>query len=741
MLHRCIDEIQLTDGSVVNRYDDEFGDENIIVPDRASENTDFFFNDGDILYRYSADESKKTVFSLDEKNGRLVHVSGNNDRLLLCSAVYSSSEIPVIYKYDRDGNQTGIINAPESGDQMTVLHADVLSDGTAVFLSENENGGYAVAWTDKDGKIINQTDVFENTEKADIWAGNNSELYVLGCTDDDYSYMVFDRNAVKIREGSGKCPDGRIKEMFFMNGSDFILYENSDWEKRIICTDEKIAFDDFVYPEYGIEKVFSLSDGSVCYFDADSVYRTDANGFSGRKFINWNDCGIIHLVGAMGVMNDNCIVCLTSGNAFSFTVLERADDELAGKLRNQKVLTVGGIGIGRGDLTELFEEFRNENKEYRLYVNDYQKYSASDPQECTDKLNLDIASGKVPDVLIGNYELDLEFYAERGLFCDLNEFMKSDTEVNRSDFLENIFDCFVTDGSQMHVPVNFDIYAFYGKESDLGSGNGWTINEFLDLAEKKNMFFNTSRSVMLRSLVYADLSGFVDRENKKCSFNDGRFEKILEYIYENGIPDENYKGYDSYPQGSTEYKDYYRRFSDGLCLTEYAGISGLSTLAGFKNGDLNGENIVLKGVPSDDKSGPLVYSRITAGISSSSENKEAAWKLVKKLLSEDYQTKVTSTASLPVRTSVFENAMKNSRRKGFGYRTDGTFYETNPLSDEDVNEFVNIVKSVNEAYSSDSRIKSIIDESVGEYFNGSMTSKEATEQIQNKVTLYLNEIK
>ena len=227
--------------------------------------------------------------------------------------------------------------------------------------------------------------------------------------------------------------------------------------------------------------------------------------------------------------------------------------------------------------------------------------------------------------------------------------MESDAEINRSDFLENIFDCFVTDGRQMYVPVNFDIYAFYGKESDLGAGNGWTIDEFLDLAGKKDMFFNTSGSLLLRYLVYADLNGFVDRENKKCSFNDGRFEKVLEYIYENGIPDENYKMYNSYPEGSTEYKDYYRRFSDGLCLTEYAGISGLSSLAGFKNGDLNGENIVLKGVPSDDRSGPLVYSRMTAGISSSSENKEAAWKLVKKLLSEDYQTKVTSSASFPVR--------------------------------------------------------------------------------------------
>ncbi len=62
MLHRCIDEIRLTDGSIVNRYDDDFGDENIITPERVSKNSDFFFADGDILYRYSADESKKTVF-------------------------------------------------------------------------------------------------------------------------------------------------------------------------------------------------------------------------------------------------------------------------------------------------------------------------------------------------------------------------------------------------------------------------------------------------------------------------------------------------------------------------------------------------------------------------------------------------------------------------------------------------------------------------------------------------------
>lgn len=151
--------------------------------------------------------------------------------------------------------------------------------------------------------------------------------------------------------------------------------------------------------------------------------------------------------------------------------------------------------------------------------------------------------------------------------------------------------------------------------------------------------------------------------------------------------------------------------------------------------------MVLKGIPSASKIGPLVYSRNTAGINSFSENKEGAWKFIKTLLSDEYQTKITSSASFPVKLSIFDSVIENSCRTGFGYRTDGTFYETVALTEDDVDEFESVVKSANQTYTYDSRIREIICEILDEYFCGTIKVNEATDKIQNKVSIYLDEIK
>lgn len=96
---------------------------------------------------------------------------------------------------------------------------------------------------------------------------------------------------------------------------------------------------------------------------------------------------------------------------------------------------------------------------------------------------------------------------------------------------------------------------------------------------------------------------------------------------------------------------------------------------------------------------------------------------------------------LPVKKSAFDNIISTSYRTGFGYRTDGTFYETAPLSDDDVSGFAEVVKSINNAYSCDSRIREIMHESLDEYFSGRIKVNEAAERIQNKVSLYLDEIR
>lgn len=100
-------------------------------------------------------------------------------------------------------------------------------------------------------------------------------------------------------------------------------------------------------------------------------------------------------------------------------------------------------------------------------------------------------------------------------------FFDLDNEIKRTDFLENIFDCYKTKEKQSFVPINFNINAFVGKKSVLGS---------------------------------------VDWESRKCSFTDGRFEKTAGYIYDNGVPEDEYKYYLDYPEDSDGYRDYFRGF-------------------------------------------------------------------------------------------------------------------------------------------------------------------------------------
>ena len=742
-----VNEMKLSGGSIINSYYDDFSFDSLVQTDGISDCSGFVYIQSEKAFSYIAEEQKNTELDTGGDNRTLLCSSDNKNKILMCSNVFTNIESPVIYQYDTEGKLIDELHPDSLNITGTALKSDVLSDGNVCTLYKDSSDKYSVLWSDFKGNTVREVSVFDekNLSSPNIWAGTDNELYCLGYDEENdvYSIEVYNSDARKIRNLSGISGDISINEVFSMNGSDYILCTDDSGDTKICPAGNETAdeSENFSYPELDIEKIFSCSDGRLCYFDSDNVYKTEEKSFKSKKIINWSNSGIIYKVEAMCMPDDDRAVCFTSGNGYTITVLERADEQTAEKMKNQKIITVGGVSISSTDFTQAIEKFNNDNPEYRVCINDYLKYNSRDPEDCILKLNLDIVSGKIPDIFIGSDSFDLKFYAEKDMFCDLNSFIESDEEIRRTDFLENIFDCYKTKEKQSCVPINFDIYALTGKKTFLGSGTGWTPDEFYKTAEGKNMFYDSSVSSLCESLLFADLSDYIDWENKKCSFTDGRFEKIAEYIYTTGIPDDKYIPYYDYPTESEEYGNYYRRFSDNLCYTELSGISSLSALASLQNGTLNNEKIVLKGIPSVSKSGPLVYSRNTAGISSASENKEGAWKFIKMLLSDEYQTKTSSIASFPVKISVFNSLIENSRRTGFGFRTDGTFYDTAPLTEEDVSEFVSIIKTADRTYSCNSRIKEIMTGVLDEYFNGKIKVNEAAEQIQNKVSLYLDEIR
>ena len=71
---------------------------------------------------------------------------------------------------------------------------------------------------------------------------------------------------------------------------------------------------------------------------------------------------------------------------------------------------------------------------------DYYQYNTADDYSIgMSKMNTDIASGNTPDIIMISSEMPVNSYISKGLFADLNPFLETDSELNREDYIENIF--------------------------------------------------------------------------------------------------------------------------------------------------------------------------------------------------------------------------------------------------------------------------------------------------------------
>lgn len=65
-------------------------------------------------------------------------------------------------------------------------------------------------------------------------------------------------------------------------------------------------------------------------------------------------------------------------------------------------------------------EFNKSNPDYRITITDYSQYDTDEDYTAgITKLNTDIVSGKMPDILLLNDNIPVESYAAKGLFEDL----------------------------------------------------------------------------------------------------------------------------------------------------------------------------------------------------------------------------------------------------------------------------------------------------------------------------------
>ncbi len=759
----------------------ELGENEYIMPLTQIDGFDFVYADGSKLYGYKVKEKSSTVVvdyvgNVDEKLKQCYTVSALGSEFVMYADSNGDNAKLKSVVTDFDGKFLYDIKIPCQGNSI-INNISVMADNTAVVgkidYSATSDGEYSQTCTihvvDDKGSISGSFEVSgkQSSDKSEgyyggVYAGNNSNIYIPYSISNNGNGKMTARLMVYDTQGNQKyyIDDSSIaviNSVLVCKSADYLYYTDINGIGHVSVIDDATKkLGDEV--DFGIDVNYMSGifrgDGKYdfYYFSSDGVYGFDISEKKSVEVINWVDSDISFDVQKVCILNDNKILCYVWDYNLSDTrmyILDRADDSKLEQIQKKEVITLAGVDLSDSVIYDAILFFNANSEGYRIKLNDYARYAKNDGDVLIsgeDKLNEDIAAGNIPDIIIGNYSVDMATYTSSGIFADFNDFFKRDGQLSKSDYHENIFDIYTTDGKLCQLPVAFSVRTLAGKKSELGDKTGWTFDEFFKYAENKKMFYNAGKSELLPLFVTENLAEFVDFKNKKCNFDNDTFIKILEFINNNGLTGaELQKAKDEMRNNNSAnaegHKKYLERFSSDSCFVEKEEYSDFSEPASFVQNTLN-EDVCFRGIPSSDGNGSLICADILVAISEKSDKKDAAWGFVRGLLMEQFQAGITS--SYPINKAVFDYYLQLGETEVSGSSAEninGEYVDVKPLDASTAQSLVSAVTDASAAVISDSVITNIVNEQAYKFFDGSQSSADAAKEIQSKVLSYLKTIK
>lgn len=761
-------------GDVTDRLEFETGEVRLLVEGYYAEDSDFAYMSEDGIYTVDFEtgkSEKKYSFGseLPEELMDSYYASFSGGQIYFYGMSYGDS-YQQFYIMDNEGNSIGTIPltsedneyissitaSPDGKINVLTQKYEESDDGgkTLFFIKElNEDGSYGTS-VELD-KVITDSNAY--VEKFEM---NKNGEYLLSVSsyspedgEDSVSILVLGSDGSEICRIEGENIT-YINNIVPTDSGDFVFYYSKDRggmniskidrEKNELTESETESLN----LPMEIDAINCIDEKyDLCYKNSEGVYGFSISENKSTEIINWIDSDITDSIENVALISADSMLC--SGYDYEtgemvLSIYKRADENTLAKIQNKTLITLAGMNIRYNEnFKGKISEFNRNNPEYRIQMNDYEKYSTYEDDTYKSgafQLNNDMAAGNIPDIIVGNGEIDMMSFAAKGLLSDMSVYFENDPDMSKDDFFENIFDVYSYDGKLCQLVSNFSLSTIAGPKSKVGAEPGWNHEEFLKLADNGKVFFEQTRENLVQQLIKSNLSEFVDLEKKTCDFDNDRFTGLVDFIVKDGINEDDMDD-EVYENGK-----YNRRFADNECQLEIVDINDFYQILNLQQGAV-GEEITLKGYPSESGSGSIIYPDKTFAICEKSQNKDAAWEFIREFFTEEYQDALNEdyTYTFPSRKSSFEKAINKemtSENMGYSVETpDGETIEMKPLDKVTADKIRTAVETANRCSVSDERINGIIDESLAEVFAGSKTSKDAAATIQNKVSLYLKEIK
>ena len=343
-----------------------------------------------------------------------------------------------------------------------------------------------------------------------------------------------------------------------------------------------------------------------------------------------------------------------------------------------------------------------------------------------EKMIMDILSGEIPDLIDLNYCPSISACISKGILADLYPLLDKDDSLSREDLVANALRMLEQDGKLYGMPRSFSLNTLMGRESDVGSDMGWTIEDVKLLLTDKpegTYLISEARQEAFHMLLWAGMESFIDWNAGICMFDSKEFIDLLELAV--SLPDTPL-----YQSDNTEWA--YTKISQGKLLLQILNLYKVADYSG--NAALfGGAPVTCIGYPATEGIGAVMVMGNGLGIAEKSEQKEDAWKFIRFLLKDEYQRQ---ESGFPVVESVLERVMEESR----GGIVDPDFeYIVQSVTQEEMKVVRSLIDQAVPVPHCFGSIYQLVEEEAAAYLTGQKPVEEVAEIIQNRVSIYMAE--
>lgn len=487
-----------------------------------------------------------------------------------------------------------------------------------------------------------------------------------------------------------------------------------------------------------------LSESSkVLVNDGNNIYSVDLSNGKLTTELNWINSDVDgDSVRECFPLEDGKILAISTNYQQStqknITEIVTLNKIKASEVKEKKVLIYAGATMDYS-VKEKILSFNKTNENYRIEVRDYSGYDDS-----ARKLNLDITSGKVPDILDVSYGISKDALIKKGLFLDIYPFMEQDKEIKKEDFIPSVLSTMEVEEKLYFLPYSFNIQGLISGKKMIGDREGWTVKEMMEMykAMPKGSVFMTdmSRQGFCYNMITRQLNEYIDWNTGKVDFNNDDFIELVEFS--KSLPKEEELQCDD---------DMVVLRNEGKLFLESFYLQDPVDIIGYEKTYKKQKGYQILSYPSSDKSNQLSMGGLGSMLAITKQCKEAegAWEFIRQFLTYDFQ-KTEVNYCFPVRKDMLERRLEQVQATKSYKEEDGTKVNTimeeygydRALTKEEAEMIRSIVERIGTCSSYDTatdEIGEIINEELQAFYTGDKTAKEAAEIIQSRAKIYVSE--